>query len=302
MIRTIAVTGVDGFVGRHVVDAARAAGIEVIGVSRDPISDQGLRDRLVGEVTVDLTQRWPAGIEVDAVVHLAGLAAVGPSFAEPQLYIETNSSMITHLGEALLAQNRPPRIVAASTGAVYSAARGPLDEDAATSPSSPYVVSKLLVESQLGYYAQRGLDVVIARPFNHLGPGQGRGFLVPDLVTALRELPAGESLAVGNLDTARDYTDVRDVARAYVDLATSSAPLASRYNIASGRAVRGRDVLELVASALELPMPPTRVDHARLRATDAETVTGDARRLAQALGWSPRIEIRQSIVDCVAAL
>lgn len=299
----IAVTGVDGFVGRHVVAAANEAGVDVVGLARNPIDDESLRADLVGEIAADLTEGWPddLGADVDAVIHLAGLASVGPSFDAPQMYIHANSAMVTNLGEMLLRSERLPRVVAVSTGAVYRGGKDPLDEQAAVSPSSPYVVSKLLVENQVGYYAARGLDIVIARPFNHVGPGQGAGFLLPDLVSALRCWPGGVPLGVGNLYTARDYTDVRDVAAAYLALALSRSPLDDIYNVASGRALRGWDVLRSAADALDMDVPPVHVDRSRFRATDNPIIVGDAARIRDAVGWVPRIDFRKSVEDYVIA-
>lgn len=296
--RVIAVTGVDGFVGRHVVAAAHEAGVSVVGIARAPIADPGLRALLAGELVADLTQEWP-DVDAGAVIHLAGLAAVEPSFDDPQLYIETNSAMVTHLGEALLRSGARPRVVGVSTGGVYAPRDSPLAEDAPVAASSPYVVSKLLVEYQFAYYAARDLDVVVARPFNHFGPGQSRGFLLPDLVAALQALPDGEPLPVGNLETARDYTDVRDVARAYVTLALAEGPLPAVLNIASGISLKGREVLELAAAALDMPAPATTVDPARMRATDHSVVTGDATLIAKLAGWSPSIPAAQSVADYV---
>lgn len=297
----IAVTGVAGFVGRHVVTTARAAGLEVVGIALQPVIDHELRSQLAVEITSDLTRGWPEVGEVDAIIHLAGLSAVGPSFTHPQNYIETNSAMVTHMAEALLRQRgHITRIVGISSGAVYAGGgRRPLSEEAPVAASSPYVVSKLLVENQLSYYAARGLDVVIARPFNHIGPGQSTGFLLPDLVASLDRLPDGDTLEVGNLATGRDYSDVRDVAEAYVRLAISARPLMPVYNVASGRSLQGWDILALAAEAMGVQVPPTRTDPSLLRATDVSHVVGDARRLSSGLDWTPHVEIRDSVRDYV---
>jgi len=293
----IVVTGVDGFVGRHVVDAVISAGHVAWGVTRQPIVDPELRSRLGAVATADLREEWPADFFGDAVIHLAGLAAVGPSFTAPQLYIESNSSMVTNLCEALLeAERSDVHIVGISSGAVYDTRqRHVVDESAATSPTSPYVVSKLLVETQLTYYRGRGLHTTVARPFNHIGPGQSAGFLVPDLTRRLLGGSVGDPLTVGSLEARRDYTDVRDVARAYVDLALlpDAAPI---YNIASGASHSGREVLDLVCAALGRPVPPTRTDPSLIRPNDPADGVGDA-TLLRSTGWHPTIGLQQSIED-----
>lgn len=275
----------------------------MVGISRSGFDDPALSQLLHDEVVADLTEEWPEISGADVVIHLAGLAAVGPSFDDPQLYIETNSSMITRMGESLRGSPRPPRIVGVSSGAVYGgAAEVPLDEASPTSPTSPYVVSKLLVETQLAYYASRGLDVVIARPFNHIGPGQGRGFLLPDLVAGVQALRPGETLRTGDLTTARDYTDVRDVAAAYLLLAEAPSHRFGLYNVASGRSVTGDDMLRLAADAMGVAMPAVERDRSRARSGDASRIVGDASRLRDEFGWQPRRTIAESVRDYVASV
>lgn len=300
--RDLVVTGVDGFVGRHVARLARAAGARVHGLSRSPDVDDALSEVLDSYQGLDLRAVWPQEVPADAVIHLAGRSAVGPSFRHPQDYIADNSAIVTTMCESLLARGRPVRVVGVSSGAVYaSPADGtPVGEDAPTAASSPYAVSKLLVERQLEYYRSRGLDTIVARPFNHIGPGQGPGFLIPDLAMRLRTLPDGEALTAGNLDTARDYTDVRDVAQAYLDLAGATAPAHDVYNVAQGSSTSGRTILELLCAQLGRAVPPAIVDPALIRPGDPLRIAGSADRLREDLGWAPRHDIRASIAAACA--
>jgi GDP-4-dehydro-6-deoxy-D-mannose reductase len=274
-----------------------------VGLSRATTVDEELADLLADYHAGDLAEQWPSQLRADAVIHLAGLAAVGPSFDRPQEYIETNSAMVTHMCEAMLEWDRPPRVVGVSSGAVYGTVpkSGVVDEMTPTAPTSPYVVSKLLVEQQLAYYARRGIDAIIARPFNHIGPGQRSGFIVPDLTEALRKLSPGDAFPVGNLTTERDYTDVRDVATAYLLLAGTPSHEHDIYNVCSGRSVTGYRLLDEVASALGVPVPRTVVDPTRVRAVDVPRITGSAQRLHDEFGWVPDIGLAQSIADFAAA-
>lgn len=302
----LAITGVDGFVGRHVAKAAVRRGWRVVGLSRAAEVDSDLGAVLSDYTSLDLRSEWPLAGQVDAIIHLAGLAAVGPSFGQPQQYIEWNSAMVTTMCEAILADpaKRPVRIIGVSSGAVYDSAdaSAPLDEASPVAASSPYVVSKLLVEQQLDYYARRGLDTLVARPFNHIGPGQAPGFIVPDLAAGLRALAPDDSLAVGDLTTERDYTDVRDVADAYLRLAEASSHRHRRYNVASGTSRTGLSMLELIAGAMGVPQPTLKIDATRVRATDARRIAGSATRLRDEFGWAPTVAIEQSITDFVTAL
>ncbi|WP_162564252.1 MULTISPECIES: GDP-mannose 4,6-dehydratase [Microbacterium] len=292
----IVVTGADGFVGQHVVKQALQAGHEVRGIRRsaspaDPAST----------LVADLTERWPVPEPPDGIIHLASLAAVGRSFDAPQEYISANTAMLTRIGEGLLAAGTPrTRVIVVSTGALYSPGRGPADESRPLAMSSPYAVSKGAVELQCAYYRSRGIDMVIVRPFNHIGPGQSKGFLVPDLVDAVDALSGDAPLRVGNLDTRRDYTDVRDVAAAYVGLL--EAPQVSPvYNIASGRSLSGREILEAACRSLGREVPQTIVDASRIRPTDPQEIVGDASLIRRELGWAPKIGYEQSIADFVAS-
>jgi GDP-4-dehydro-6-deoxy-D-mannose reductase len=291
----VAVSGVNGFVGQHLVRELVSGGHEVLGTSNGPV-EPSIETLLATYSDQDLTVAWPAQ-DVDAVVHLAGLSAVGPSFDAPQSYIHGNSAPVTQLCEHLLRTQRPVRVVVVSTGAVYAPGTR-LDEGAPTEPSSPYAVSKLLVETQCAYYRRRGVDVMVMRPFNHVGPGQQAGFLLPDLIAGLAE----GSLTVGNLDTRRDYTDVRDVARAY-RLAVEADPLdVSLLNVCSARSVSGLHLLRLVVDELGIEEPEVAVDRSRLRPDDPAEISGDNSLIGKVLGWAPEIDLETTVRDTVAEL
>lgn len=296
------VTGVDGFVGRHVARLGASAGWSITGISRADRPDRSLSPFLDRYICADLTQSWPSGLPHDApVIHLAGLSAVGPSFVTPQRYLDQNSAMTTHLCEARLSSGSGAPIIGVSTGAVYAA---DADESMHRETdrlefTSPYVVSKVLVENQLAYYRRRGVSTVVVRPFNHIGPGQRTGFLVPDLLARLKRISPGAELSVGNLKSRRDYTDVRDVARAYLALASTPSLTDSLFNVASGSSRSGEEILGLLCGALEIAVPPVVVDVDRVRPDDPAVITGDASRLREAVGWAPSIPLEQTIEDIV---
>jgi GDP-4-dehydro-6-deoxy-D-mannose reductase len=300
---TVAVTGANGFVGAHVARLASRRGARDIAVAREMEPSERVAIWADEFISADLTAGWPVTERLDAVIHLAGLSAVGPSFGDPQRYISVNSQITTHLCEALLARASDARIVVVSSGSVYASPQDaqPITESGETSPGSPYAVAKILVETQARYYGARGLRTVVARPFNHIGPGQGAGFLVPDIVAQLRATSVSEAMAVGNLDTARDYTDVRDVASAYLAMAFAPVLVHSLYNVATGRSHTGREILHVAAEALGRPVPALHVDPSRLRPHDVADIRGDASLLRSELGWRPTIDWRSSINDYVAA-
>lgn len=297
----VVVSGCNGFVGRHLVPELYKRHGRVIGLGREDGPDDALVPFLAEYRPADLTRSWPDLTGVSGVVHLAGHSNVAESFAHPQRFISDNSAIVTHLGERLLSMTTPPRTLVISSGAVYDPRQPmPIPESGLTHPSSPYVVSKLLVESQSAYYAARGAPTVTVRPFNHIGPGQQQGFLLPDLVHSAREAArSGEPLRVGDLSKVRDYTDVRDVARAYALLLTSDLGPHRVFNVCSGSGHSGEELLEVVLDALGLPDLPTEVDEDRLRPSDPQRVLGDNSLVRGISGWAPRTDLATSVGDFI---
>lgn len=310
MQKKVLVTGVNGFVGHHLTKELRSAGVNVIGLGYDSEATQQNQSLLESYISCNLTSmddvRKVSFEGVDAVIHLAGLANVGQSFAEPARFVGDNAAMAVHLMQHALEQKANTRFVVISSGAVYESKQPlPIGEGGVLSHGSPYSVSKLTVEMMCDYYRSRGLETIVMRPFNHFGPGQMPGFIIPDLTTKLKEFMAtGKEIVVGDLSTGRDYTDVRDVAKAYILVATSdSAPQQAVYNVCSGVSRKGSDLFAAIANALGLAETPTpTVDQALLRPNDAKDIFGDNSRIKNEFSWGPTISFEQTVRDTVAAL
>lgn len=295
----IAVTGASGFVGHHLARELRSQDISVAAVDYRPEPSEELSMLIDQYHAADLTQEWPEVGPVDAVIHLAGFAAVGPSFDDPQRYINGNSAMVTNLCEYYVKQGEKPRIIVISSGALYDSKQEmPIDESGVISYDSPYVVSKVLTENQCAYYRNRGLDIVVLRPFNHIGPGQAEGFILPDLYKQISEDTTG-TIKVGNLETRRDYTDVRDIVRAYGKVALAPSLEHTTYNVCSGQTLSGMEILNSLKSQLGKEGLSVEVDPTKIRPTDAHEIMGDSSRLQQELSWKPEIAIEQTIRDFV---
>lgn len=295
----ILVTGANGFVGRHLIAELLKNSFEVVGLGgRDLSGAEGM-------LALDLTNsNEVARIDfsgIVGVIHLAGLAAVGPSFENPMSYIETNVGIEVNLFEAALIQNAKPRFLIVSSGSLYDPqADLPLTEGSRVLASSPYAVSKIGQEEMARYYGTRGFECLVARPFNHIGPGQGPGFIVPDItqqVIACEKTEADEVL-VGNLDAKRDYTDVRDIARAYRLLLEKGEP-GETYNICSGRALSGHEILEGIMKASGTKVA-VKEDPAKMRPSDNPVIYGSRDKLSKATGWKPEISIESTLADVVA--
>ncbi len=292
----VVVTGSSGFVGSHLLQLLHEQNCEVIGIGHlAPLaSDPNYHQ-------VDLLDA--AAVQaldfsgVDVVIHLAGLAAVGPSFKEPRHYIDANAGMQINLFEAMIAQGVKAKALIISTGNVYRADHLPITEEAAISTPSPYAVSKMAQEYLTYYYGNRGFEVVIARPFNHIGPGQTEGFIVADLA---KQIAAAErencaEISVGNLTSCRDYTDVRDIVRAYWALITKGRP-GEIYNVCSGTSTSGQRILEglLKNSSVDLKVVP---DAAKMRPADIKDIRGSSTKLRHDTGWQPIIPLDQTLSD-----
>ncbi|HEX7633285.1 MAG TPA: NAD-dependent epimerase/dehydratase family protein [Candidatus Saccharimonadales bacterium] len=294
----VLVTGANGFVGQHLINELQRNNIAVMGVGGPTTPNRN--DQLTDYQMLDLTKPEEAAkidfSEVEGVIHLAGLAAVGPSFNEPVRYISTNVGIETNLFEAARAQNKQPRFLIISTGALYDpTASLPLSETSRVLASSPYAVSKLGQEEMAQYYTQRGFECVIARPFNHIGPGQGPGFIVPDLA---QQVVSQHEILVGNLDSRRDYTDVRDIVRAY-RLLLEKGRSGEIYNICSGTAHSGHEILDGLVSATD-KSPIIKQDSDKMRPSDIPELRGSHDKLTADTGWQPEISIETTLKDVIA--
>lgn len=300
-IRRIVVTGINGFVGQHLARELFKQNITVIGVARDDSVAPEIKDIVAEYYPADLVNEWPVIAKVDAVIHLAGLAAVGPSFDNPQQYLNSNSAMVTNMCEHFMKQEKKPRILVVSSGSVYDSTQPlPITEEGQLGFSSPYSVSKILVENQCAYYRNRGLECIIARPFNHIGPGQGKGFIVPDFYTRIQEAEPTAAIKVGNINTKRDYTDVRDIVKAYTAIVTALTPQYPLYNVCSGKSVPGKEILDKLKQVMQKPNIQFEIDPALVRPTDTMDIYGDSSRLQNEFGWHPTYTLDQTISDFVA--
>jgi len=308
MSKRVLVTGINGFVGHHLARNLQAKGHAVIGIGSEPTVSDDLKTIVDTYLACDLSDpEAVAALDLkgtDALIHLAGLASVGQSFSEPAKFISINAAITVNILENLLVSSPEARCVIVSSGALYDGNQQmPISESGKVAYNSPYVVSKLATENLAEYYTGRGLNCVTVRPFNHIGPGQRPGFLLPDLAEKLRARIGNEPLLVGNLTTKRDYTDVRDVAEAYTTLATSDhAPEHTLYNVCSGVSHEGEEILGYLASAMNIEKPTTEVDPKLMRPNDVLDIRGDSSRLLDEFGWKPSYSLEQTIKDFVEAL
>jgi GDP-4-dehydro-6-deoxy-D-mannose reductase len=291
------VTGATGFAGSHLVEACERAGDDVVSVSRS------------GELAVDLldagaVRRAVADVRPDVVYHLAAHAHVGRSWEDPAVTLAENLAMTANVLEAVRTEAPETTVVAVASGEVYGPpASLPVDERAELRPHNPYAVSKAGADLLARMYAHaRGLRVVRARAFNHAGPRQEDVYAISSFARQLAAgLEAGTSpirVVTGNAETRRDFTDVRDVVRAYRLLAEHGEP-GEAYNICSGTTVSAAELLQLLPR-----ITGAEVDHVTdpslVRSNEVMEIRGSYDKLHAATGWKPEIPLETTLADTVA--
>lgn len=288
------ITGAGGFVGPHLAAHLQDEGDGVVPL--DLRNGPDLRD---GPGWIDAVRES----QPDVIYHLAGLSDVGGSWNDPPTTFEINAlGTVIVLEAARLAGTA--RVVVVSSADVYgvvSPEELPLSETHPARPRSPYGASKLAAEAAaLQYDRGHGLDVVVVRPFNHLGPGQSPRFAAAafaDQIAAAEARTDGEPAVLrhGDLTPRRDMTDVRDVVRAYRLVAEHGRP-GEIYNVCSGRSIAMQEVLDALLAASQGRMI-TETDPALVRPVEVPVHQGSFAKLEAATGWRPRIPLERTLGD-----
>lgn len=244
-------------------------------------------------------------VQPDCIYHLAGQASVALSWTDPVGTFEANVETTIVLFEAVLAAGIDPVVLVVGSNEMFGAARPeeqPLGESAPFRPANPYATSKVAQDYLAYQYAvSRRLRTIRVRPFMHVGPGQRPDFAIASFARQIAAIEAGEQepiLRVGNLDSARDITDVRDIVRGYRLLVTRGRP-GDAYNIGRGQAYRIGDLLEMLLSMAARPIQ-VEVDPERLRPADTPVVLCDTRKIEREIGWRPEIDLRTTLRDTLA--
>jgi GDP-4-dehydro-6-deoxy-D-mannose reductase len=287
------VTGGGGFVGRHLGDHLQAMGDEVTSIDLEvDVADP--------EAIATAVRR----ARPDAIYHLAALSHVGDSWAYPAEVLRVNVLGTGGVLAAARALDPPAVVLVVSSAEVYGAVGPdelPIDESAPFRPLSPYAASKAAAEQLVAqaHYGYRQ-PVVTVRPFNHIGPGQAPSFVVSALAKRIVEAERSGSaqVAVGTLSARRDYTDVRDVVRAYRAL-VETGRRGGTYNVCSGHDVAIAEVAERLCALAGVEVELV-TDPALVRAIDLPVLRGDGSRLAADTGWKPEISLDDTLVDVLA--
>lgn len=278
----ILITGVDGFTGRYLAKALAGQGHEVVGMSHSEISAP--IEGLVSSYICDLNDAQGLNdillyVKPDKVAHLAAIAFVSHGVVE-DIY-RTNVVGSRNLLEAVVAAGSTNAVLLASSANVYgNRISGAIDETVAPDPINDYAVSKLAMEFVARLY-QEQLPITIARPFNYTGVGQAINFVIPKIIDHVRR--GATTIELGNLDVARDFSDVRDVVLAYVALLNDPAAIGQVFNICSGKARTLREIIAMIKELSQYDFDVT-VNPAFVRANEVKTLWGSPSKIENLIG------------------
>lgn len=307
----VLITGITGFAGSHLADylIAEHPDVEIFGTYRWRSRRENI-EHLDGKVTLLETdlRDYPSvaaalrRAEPDAIFHLAAQSFVPTSWNAPSETIVTNVVGQTNIFEAVRALGLDPRIQIACSSEEYGLVlpdEVPIRETNPLRPLSPYAVSKVS-QDYLGYqyFQSYGIKALRTRGFNHTGPRRGEVFVTSNFAKQIALIEAGRQapvISVGNLDAVRDFTDVRDMVRAYW-LAVQSARPGEVYNIATGNGITIRAMLDKLIALARVEVR-VETDPARLRPSDVEVLIGDSSKFRGDTGWEPRIPFDQTLAD-----
>lgn len=295
------VVGGAGFVGKYLIEALVRSGAEThtTGLPGIPFSvKDGVTVHGLDITDPAETERLLQELRPDRVFHLAAQSSVALSWERPRLTTEVNAVGAVNLFEGIRKACPAAKTVVVGSGEEYGKIdyETPVRETEPPRPSNLYALTKLFQERLAALYAEAyGLDFVMTRSFNHFGPHQTEQFVVADFCSQVAAIERGERepvIRVGNLDAYRDFTDVRDVVRAYLLLA-EKGKRGEVYNVGRGVCLRIGDILELILS-LSAAKIEVRIDERKFRPIDVPKIRADVTKL-KALGWEPQIPVRETI-------
>ena len=309
----VLITGITGFVGSYMADYCIGKGCEVYGLIRHRSSLKNI-EHIVDKITLlegnllDLPSMYRVMNEVkpDRIFHLAAQSYVLYSWQAPQQTLNTNVLGTTNLLESVKNIAPAADVLIIGTSEEYGLVKSeelPIKETNELRPLSPYGISKVAADF-LGwtYFRSYGLKIVRTRAFNHTGPRRGKEFVLPAFVRQVLRLRKGltNSIKVGNLEAIRDFTDVRDIVKAYW-LALEAGDKGEVYNVCTGSGRKIEDVLGNIAATVFGPDAKVKIerDELRMRPADVPVLVGDCTKFYRHTGWMPVITFNQTIRDLI---
>lgn len=293
------ITGSSGFIGSHLTEELEANGYAVVRCDLKETENTVAMDIMNLEMIQSVLEKY----QPDVIINMAGQANVGLSWKKPQLTVQLNTVGLINILEAVRIVNPKIRVIAVGSSDEYGSLeeRGAnVTEDIPVKPITPYAISKQAQElfAQL-YVRSYGMDICMIRLFNLGGPGQAKGYIISDFSSGIAEVEAGkkEFMSVGNLESARDFTHVKDACRA-VRLIAEKGHTGEVYNISSGVTHKAQEILDKLVSMAKVPID-VRQDPARMRPSDTPVVCGNHDKLTSHTGWQPELGLDQILANAL---
>jgi GDP-4-dehydro-6-deoxy-D-mannose reductase len=303
----ILITGMSGFAGSYLADLLlKETHWNLFGVSRNATGDRSSSRMQWWQLDLtdaDGVKRLIQYERPDVIVHLAAQSSVPTSWKDPWATYQDNILGQLNLFRGVLEAQLTPRMLIVSSNEVYgrpySSEQLPFREDHSLKPNNPYAVSKAAQDLMaLQYHISHGLDVIVARPFNHVGPTQSARFVMADFANQIAQIEAGKRepvMRLGNMAAQRDFTDVRDTVRAYLAL-IKGGDGGQVYNVCSGVPRSIQSVLDLMLSMSSARIQQE-TDPGKFRPVDTPISFGNCDKLKQATGWQQHIQFEQTVLD-----
>ncbi len=301
------ILGAAGFVGAYAIRQLAADGMTVHAAKlpAEQIAQDCEALCTVHDLDIldaDATEALLRDVQPDCILHLAAQSSVALSWKKPQLTADINIKGTVNLQEAARTLPQQPRILLIGSGEEYGALKPeqiPVKEDTPLHPANVYAATKAAAEQFAQLYVRAyGMNIVLVRAFNHFGPGQRPDFVAADFCRQAAEIECGlhePVIRTGNLSAKRDFTDVRDIVRAYA-LLLQSGKAGTVYNVGSGRAIAVSEILDMIRSQCRVPFA-VETDPAKLRPVDVPVIAADISRLTADTGWFPQIPPAQTVSD-----
>lgn len=291
------ITGSEGFVGKYLRAELEAHGYDVTGLDLAPGEKTVAVNLLEAEKVDALLQE----LQPDVIFHLAGQANVGLSWKKPAMTMEINLIAAINLMEAARKHCPNCAVILVGSSDEYGnlKEKGQLvSEETPLQPVTPYAISKIAQEQMGQAYAMAyGMKICMTRSFNHGGAGQKLGFMIPDFAQGIVKVERGEAdaVSVGNLESKRDFTHVKDIVKAY-RLIAEKGRAGEIYNVGSGKTYSAGEVLDRLIGMAKCPVP-VRQDPARMRPSDTPVVCCDNSKIRNDTGWEPQLTIDDILRD-----
>lgn len=300
------ITGINGFVGEYLSDFLISNQIDVYGtVLSEEASIENISDNKIFKMDLldkNEVNKIIAEIKPDYIFHLAGQSSVALSWKKPDLTINVNVIGTINLLEAVKLYSNKSRVLIIGSSDQYGIVNPeqcPISENTPMNPQSPYATSKKTQEEiAIQYFKAFKIDTIIVRAFNHIGPKQNKGFVIADFASQIAEIEKEKKAAiikVGNLDAKRDFTDVRDVVRAYYLVMTNGKP-GEIYNVGSGITYKIKEILDKLLSLAKVSIYIEK-DNDKMRPSDVPLIQCDNSKISTECGWTLQYPIDQTLID-----